>query len=156
MTEEKDKISTFLGAQTGVPESVDLKRKELEERRQNIGSKTIDAIETADTNIRSLIEHGMELIPDLIRLTREAENPRMYEAAAQFMNLMKDLNAELVSTSVKVATQVEKNLNKPSEEQPSTSSDGNGGMFMTTESLLGLVQSAVTAANKKSPVTVDN
>lgn len=63
--------------------------------RPKYEEKTEADITTARKNLIELIEQGMEQVPSMLDNCSLLQDPKMYAAAAQFMNSLKDMNATL-------------------------------------------------------------
>lgn len=83
-----DTIGNFLGVVDANDPLPLIERPKYEE-------KTEADITTARTNLIELIEQGMEQVPSLLDGCSLSQDPKMYSAAAQFMNVLKDMNATL-------------------------------------------------------------
>lgn len=80
-----DAISSFLGTE----ESVGLiERPKFEETTES-------DIQIARKNLKELIDQGMEQVPSMLDQCQLLQDPKMYSAAAQFINSLKDLNQTL-------------------------------------------------------------
>lgn len=106
-----DKISSILDAAESLPvparpvvedaaKTVDQETKRFAQRVKD--NREIDYDE-ARSNFKEMIGQTMELIPSLVSLVREAESPRMYEAASAFIKMVSELNNELIDLSEKAA-----------------------------------------------------
>jgi len=135
MTQELDKISQFLGTATGVtpperkkPTDTDLKdlTKSLKEQQQSNFEKDYG---DARSNLKEMIDESMSLLPDIVRLTREAQSSGMYLAASAYIKMLAELNKDLLGISHTKDSAV-----KPSVPAPvdNTKSEGNTTVFIGT------------------------
>lgn len=75
---------------------VDEKIKSFQERaKQHLESDFNDF----RVNMKQLIEDGMEAVPELMKLLGEAESPRMYDSAANFIKTVADLSKNLLEVT---------------------------------------------------------
>jgi len=106
MNDDRDEISKSLGAATGVaaPERKQIETvtdvKALtsdlrEKQKKNFENDYTDV----RNNLKETIDESMSLLPELIRLTREAQSPPMYLAASSFIKTIADLNKDLLGVS---------------------------------------------------------
>ena len=102
-----DKISETLGAATGTEivaaptqetavttsssNTTDLTAK-LKEMRRNLGAD----YDFARSNLKSVLEQAMQLLPNAISLAREAESPRAYESTSAFIKTIAEINKDLL------------------------------------------------------------
>lgn len=89
-----DAISQALGAATPVatiprPEP----SKELTEVKE--APEIENDFQEARANIKELISQMMEHVPELVELTRQSQSDKMYNAAANFINAVGNLNISL-------------------------------------------------------------
>lgn len=107
MSNHLDKISSVLGAASGI---VDHPLATTEEKTAMVESQGKDLVEVraknrnedyefARKNIKDAIKQGAALVPTVVAVAREAENPKMFEAAAHFLKALSDLNQDLVGLS---------------------------------------------------------
>lgn len=102
-----DKISSVLDAKESLPVTPRPEVKELAVQVENDTKKFVEKVKVnqqadydeARANYREMIQQTMEVIPDLIDLVKEAESPRMYEAASGFIKMVSELNKDLLELS---------------------------------------------------------
>ena len=106
MSQEIDKISQFMGAATGVEQPERNKVVEVDDVKdmtKSVRDKQKENFEKdyddARLNIKELITETMDVLPNLIQVTREAENAQMYLAASSFVKMIADLNKDLLAIS---------------------------------------------------------
>lgn len=153
---KKDKISEALGAQTGLPvpkfetenkELVDARSKEIStiagDLRKKMAENKSQDYEEARGNIKRMISEGMAVIPGMIDMVRECENPKMYDSAAGFMKAITEMNKTLLTLSDDIEEKSSrKTPNAPSEAQkPAEPQVQQTNVYITTESLLDNVSS---------------
>lgn len=120
----KDRISEVLGTATGINDHSLVKNEQAPE---NVETYVDDMVaireknrnqdyEFARTNIQNAIIQGAALIPTVVAVAREAENPKMFEATAHFLKALSDLNRDLVELSDEPKVN-QKRQEKKSEEQ---------------------------------------
>lgn len=66
--------------------------KEIKETNTNINKK-----EYSETNIKKVIDTGMKALPDMLRVLKDSDDPKMYMSASEFMRTLVDLNKEFSS-----------------------------------------------------------
>lgn len=155
MTKKKDKISEAMGSLLPISSKSDdklpvEKTKEIQKNIQNFEENNEEIkkdINFAKDNIKKVIEQGMELIPDMIRLTREMESAKMYDSAAGFMKAIVEINKNLIDLNTdkkKEKTKSTEIKKSPETETEKPSVQNNNFYIGTTEDLLDMVK------NKKS------
>lgn len=92
----------------------------------------------ARDNLRKIIISAMEVIPNAMALTKEAENARLYESTGSFIKTIAEINKDLLDIT-------ERNL-KPVNKQTITADNttiNNNAIFMgTTDELFNHIISA--------------
>lgn len=85
-----DDISSAIGTETGM---VSIPRPEIAERTAE------EDFHTARNNLRELIEQGMEAVPNMMMLMRDAQSDKLYNSGAAFLKMLADLNGQLLKQS---------------------------------------------------------
>lgn len=133
----KDIISKTLGTKSSLTdEKKELikKTEDIKDEAQKVLSEKDKEKEEVKDNIKKVIENGMTLIPDMIALTRELQNSKMYESASIYMKTLVEMNKTLLELDrePKQKKTEEKKVEEPKEE----SQQVNNFFFGTTDDLL--------------------
>lgn len=57
----------------------------------------------ARVNIKTLIEEGMDVVPEILGVAKNMQDSKMYEAASKFLKTISDLNKDLVGMNVEIS-----------------------------------------------------
>ena len=95
--------------------------KEVKETNSNINKK-----EYSETNIKKVIDTGMKALPDMLRVLKDSDDPKMYMSASEFMRTLVDLNKEFSS---------EKNIGNEIVQTNQNTTNNNVIMMSSTELL---------------------
>lgn len=118
-----DIISNTLGAQTPV---------NYLQRPEQVQADAQADYKIARTNIKELIDQGMETIPTMVQLMKEAQSDKMFAAGAKVLETLSNLNLQLSKLSKEEMTS-----EKPTEGQPKQTNIGTQHVYVgTTEALL--------------------
>jgi predicted component of type VI protein secretion system len=97
-----DAISTSLGAATAVAPiprpTQDLAPPDAQKEAPEIE----DDYNEARSNLKELISQAMEMVPELVDLTKQAQSDKMYSAASTFIKTAADLNISLSKLSKEI------------------------------------------------------
>lgn len=63
-------------------------------------SENLDKKEYSETNIKKVIDTGMKALPDMLRVLKDTDDPKMYMSASEFMRTLVDLNKDFSSDSL--------------------------------------------------------
>lgn len=83
-----------------------------------------DDVEYARKNIKKVIDTGMTALPDMIRVLRDTDDPKMYTAASNFMETLTKINMEYCGNTIS------KNDNK---KVNTTTNTTNNIVYMTAD-----------------------
>lgn len=90
--------------------------------------------EYARSNLKELIDNGMNLFRDAIDVARDSESPRAFEVAGNIMKSLVDSNKDLLDLQKTMKTLDEKST---SDAQTVT----NNNLMLSTKDLLDLIRS---------------
>lgn len=96
-----DAISASLGAATPIatiPRPT--QSKELTEVKE--APEIDDDYQEARSNLKELITQAMEMVPEMVELTRQSQSDKMYSAAATFIKAAADLNISMSKLSKEI------------------------------------------------------
>lgn len=88
----KDAISEALGAETGVFEIVET--TETIENGMKVYKESHDKKDYAEKNIKKLIDAGMKTVNDMVRVLRDTDDPKMYQASANYIETLVKINID--------------------------------------------------------------
>lgn len=88
-----DKISQILGGDTGIYEIVET-RETTNDKGEVVYTEDEDSADYAKSNMKKVIDTGMRALPDMIRVLKDTDDPKMYGAASIFMESLTKLNKE--------------------------------------------------------------
>lgn len=92
-------------------------------------SDSLDKKEYSETNIKKVIDTGMKALPDMLRVLKDTDDPKMYMSASEFMRTLVDLNKDFSTNTPQ---------NKSSNEvvQNNQNNTTNNVIMMTSTDLL--------------------
>jgi len=88
-----DKISQILGGETGIYEISETKPT-TNDKGDVVYTEAVDSADYAKKNIKKVIDTGMRALPDMIRVLKDSDNPKMYSAASSYMESLTKINAQ--------------------------------------------------------------
>jgi hypothetical protein len=98
-----DAISASLGAASPIATIPRPQSKELVEVKES--PEVEDDYQEARSNMKELISQAMEMVPEMVELTRQSQSDKMYSAAASFIKAAADLNISLSKLSKEIKRQ---------------------------------------------------
>ena len=122
-----DKIANALGAAEETPVNLpcvvehsdkdDFEDRVREFRKNAANNATLD-FQDSRINIRTIIETGMEMLPDVVQAVSETQSDKAINAASLFLKTLGDLNKTLVEMNTDVLDKAGmKGTDKPIVEQ---------------------------------------
>jgi len=74
----------------------------MDDEERNPANDQVDDYKYSRFVYYELLKSGMEVLPDLVTLTKETEHPQAYSVMAAFIKNMADVNDKLVDTQRKM------------------------------------------------------
>jgi hypothetical protein len=144
-----DKISQALNAATGVnvPAIIDDQKNITEQssKYKKLNENLEIDYDFARNNLRLLILHAMDIIPNAMALVKEAENARLFESTSSFIKTVAEINKDLLDITER-NLKSDPSLNKKSDSTPSTIT--NNAIFVgTTDELFNNILNANKSVN---------
>jgi hypothetical protein len=97
--------------------------------------EVIADIETARTNIESLMLKGADSLDELISLAKQSQNPRAFEVVSTLMKTLLDANKDFVGMSEK-----KKFAKEDNSTQSGTTNVTNNNLILSTTDLLKMMK----------------
>ena len=100
-----DTISETIGAATGISdEDIEKHSKDLSMFHKEITTKLRqdqyeEDFDYVRDNLKTAIQHGMDMIPSIISLAKDSENARSYEVAGSLLKVISEINKDLLAVS---------------------------------------------------------
>lgn len=130
-----DKIANALGAAEETPITLptvvehsdkdDFEDRVREFRKNAANNATLD-FQDSRTNLRTIIETGMEMLPDVVQAVSETQSDKALNAASLFIKTLGDLNKTLVEMNTDVldkAAKSDKGNGQNIEQQHNTTNN---------------------------------
>lgn len=144
-----DKISQALNAATSIniPTIIDDQKSITDQssKYKKLNENLEIDYDFARNNLRQLILHAMDIIPNAMALVKEAENARLFESTSSFIKTVAEINKDLLDITER-NLKSDPSLNKKQDSMPSTIT--NNAIFMgTTEDLFNNIINANKSVN---------
>jgi len=97
--------------------------------------EVITDIETARSNIESLMKKGTESLDELIVVAKQSQNPRAFEVVSTMMKTLLDANKDFVGMSEK-----KKFAKEDNSTQSGTTNVTNNNLILSTTDLLKMMK----------------
>lgn len=144
-----DKISQALNAATSIniPTIIDDQKSITDQssKYKKLNENLEIDYDFARNNLRQLILHAMDIIPNAMALVKEAENARLFESTSSFIKTVAEINKDLLDITER-NLKSDPSLHKKQDSMPSTIT--NNAIFMgTTEDLFNNIINANKSVN---------